>query len=82
MKTIYLVTGTVRAELTTNSPKSSHGLPVLRCDGEDFGPKDYIPRIGLMAGDVAVVGNLPGTLAFLRQASDASKYWDMEQITY
>jgi hypothetical protein len=81
MKTIQLVSGTVEAELTTNSPKSSYGLPVLRCNGDDYGPKDWVTGLGLMAGDIAVVGNLEGTLDFLKQAADADKYWDLGNVT-
>ena len=29
-------------ELTTNSPASHYGIPVLRIDGDDYGPADSI----------------------------------------
>ena len=67
-------------ELTTDSPKSSYGLPVLRVDGNDYGPCDWVGG-QLLAGDLAVLAKLPGTRAFLQQSPNASKWWNLESVT-
>lgn len=77
---IEILGRTVEAELTTDSPKSSYGLPVLRVDGEDYGPGDWVGA--LKAGDIAILGRLQGTRDFLDQHPEASRWWDLSQVTY
>jgi len=43
--------GGLLAVLTVNSPASSYGLPVLRVEGQDYGPGDRVPVLGRLAGE-------------------------------
>lgn len=77
---IEIPSGTVEVELTTESAASSFGLPVLRVAGVDHGPCDWVGSTGLMAGDIAILGKIPGTRGFLNQAPDAARWWDVENV--
>lgn len=78
---IEIPSGSVEAELTTESAVSSYGLSVLRVSGVDHGPRDWVGNTGLMAGDVAILGKIPGTRGFLMQDPDAARWWDVENVT-
>lgn len=82
MKTIKLsfLDFELSVELTTESPKSSYGLPVLRVNGLDYGPKDHVAGTNLTAGDVAILSKIEGTKDFLCQAPDAARWWDIKSV--
>ena len=42
-KLIYTGPTGVKATLTTDSSSSHYGIPVLRVEGEDYGPADILP---------------------------------------
>lgn len=47
-----ILTGRIEAELTTEHPASSYGIPVLVIDGQGYGTADTIPSLDLSAGDL------------------------------